>query len=33
VAADGGGNWATDPNYPSKVIGVYERMIAAAGGS
>lgn len=29
----GGGKWATDPNYASKVIGVYDRMIAAAGGS
>ena len=25
----GHGNWATDPNYASKVIGVYNRMIAA----
>jgi Mannosyl-glycoprotein endo-beta-N-acetylglucosaminidase len=28
----GGGKWATDPSYASKVIGVYDRMIAAAGG-
>jgi hypothetical protein len=28
----GRGNWATDPNYASKVIGVYNRMIAAAKG-
>ena len=30
----GHGNWATDPNYASKVIGVYNRMIAsrASGG-
>jgi peptidoglycan hydrolase CwlO-like protein len=27
----GRGNWATDPNYSSKVIGVYNRMIAAKG--
>jgi flagellum-specific peptidoglycan hydrolase FlgJ len=25
----GHGNWATDPSYASKVIGVYNRMIAA----
>jgi predicted nucleic acid-binding Zn-ribbon protein len=25
----GHGNWATDPNYASKVIGVYNRMIAS----
>jgi hypothetical protein len=24
----GRGNWATDPNYSSKVIGVYNRMVA-----
>jgi uncharacterized protein YlxW (UPF0749 family) len=29
----GNGKWATDPSYSSKVIGVYDRMIAAAGGS
>jgi flagellum-specific peptidoglycan hydrolase FlgJ len=28
----GHGNWATDPNYASKVIGVYNRMIAMAKG-
>jgi peptidoglycan hydrolase CwlO-like protein len=28
----GHGNWATDPNYASKVIGIYNRMIAAAKG-
>ena len=28
----GRGNWATDPNYASKVIGVYNRMVAAAKG-
>ena len=27
----GRGNWATDPSYSSKVIGVYNRMIAAKG--
>lgn len=27
----GRGNWATDPNYASRVIGVYNRMIAAKG--
>jgi peptidoglycan hydrolase CwlO-like protein len=27
----GRGNWATDPNYSPKVIGVYNRMIAAKG--
>jgi hypothetical protein len=25
----GHGNWATDPNYASKVIGVYNRMVAS----
>ncbi len=25
----GHGNWATDPNYATKVIGVYNRMIAS----
>jgi uncharacterized protein YlxW (UPF0749 family) len=29
----GGGKWASDPNYSSKVIGTYDKMIAAAGGS
>jgi phage shock protein A len=28
----GHGNWATDPNYASKVIGVYNRMVASRGG-
>ena len=28
----GHGNWATDPNYASKVIGVYNRMISLAKG-
>jgi peptidoglycan hydrolase CwlO-like protein len=27
----GRGNWATDPNYAPKVIGVYNRMIATKG--
>ena len=27
----GRGNWATDPNYSSKVMGVYNRMIATKG--
>ena len=27
----GHGNWATDPNYASKVIGVYNRMIQSRG--
>jgi peptidoglycan hydrolase CwlO-like protein len=27
----GRGNWATDPNYSSKVIGIYNRMIASKG--
>jgi peptidoglycan hydrolase CwlO-like protein len=27
----GRGNWATDPNYASKVIGIYNRMIAIKG--
>jgi peptidoglycan hydrolase CwlO-like protein len=27
----GRGNWATDPNYASKVIGIYNRMIATKG--
>ena len=27
----GRGNWATDPNYSSKVIGVYNRMVATKG--
>ena len=26
----GHGNWATDPNYSAKVIGVYHRMVAWA---
>jgi flagellum-specific peptidoglycan hydrolase FlgJ len=26
----GHGNWATDPNYASKVIAVYQRMVAFA---
>jgi uncharacterized protein YlxW (UPF0749 family) len=29
----GHGNWATDPNYASKVIGVYNRMVGAAKGA
>jgi hypothetical protein len=29
----GHGNWATDPNYASKVIGVYQRMVAFAQGA
>ena len=28
----GHGNWATDPNYSGKVIGVYRAMVAAAQG-
>jgi peptidoglycan hydrolase CwlO-like protein len=28
----GHGNWATDPNYAGKVIGVYRSMVAAAQG-
>ncbi len=28
----GHGNWATDPNYASKVIGIYNRMVASRGG-
>ena len=28
----GHGNWATDPNYASKVIGVYHHMVAYAQG-
>jgi peptidoglycan hydrolase CwlO-like protein len=27
----GHGNWATDPNYASKVIGVFNRMVASRG--
>jgi flagellum-specific peptidoglycan hydrolase FlgJ len=27
----GNGNWATDPNYASKVIDLYNRMRADAG--
>jgi peptidoglycan hydrolase CwlO-like protein len=27
----GRGNWATDPNYSAKVIGIYNRMIATKG--
>jgi flagellum-specific peptidoglycan hydrolase FlgJ len=26
----GGGNWATDPTYAPKVIGLYSQMIAWA---
>jgi Mannosyl-glycoprotein endo-beta-N-acetylglucosaminidase len=29
----GGGNWATDGAYSSKVLGTYDKMIASAGGS
>jgi Mannosyl-glycoprotein endo-beta-N-acetylglucosaminidase len=29
----GGGKWATDPGYSSKVLGTYDKMIAVAGGS
>jgi uncharacterized protein YlxW (UPF0749 family) len=29
----GNGKWATNPNYASEVLGTYDRMIAAAGGS
>ena len=29
----GHGNWATDPTYAGKVIGVYHSMTAFAGGS
>ena len=28
----GNGKWATDPNYSSKVLGTYDKMIADAGG-
>jgi flagellum-specific peptidoglycan hydrolase FlgJ len=28
----GHGNWATDPNYAGKVIGVYRAMVAFAQG-
>ena len=27
----GRGNWATDPNYSAKVIGIYNRMVATKG--
>jgi hypothetical protein len=29
----GGGKWASDPGYSSKVLGTYDKMVAAAGGS
>jgi Mannosyl-glycoprotein endo-beta-N-acetylglucosaminidase len=29
----GGGKWASDPAYSSKVLGTYDKMIAVAGGS
>ena len=29
----GGGKWASDPSYSSKVLGTYDKMIAAAEGS
>jgi hypothetical protein len=29
----GGGKWASDGGYASKVLGAYDKMIAAAGGS
>ena len=28
----GHGNWATDPNYSSKVIGIYKQMVTSAQG-
>jgi len=28
----GNGKWATDPNYSSKVLGTYDKMIADSGG-
>jgi flagellum-specific peptidoglycan hydrolase FlgJ len=28
----GHGNWATDPNYSAKVIGIYKQMVAYAQG-
>ena len=28
----GHGNWATDPNYSGKVIGVYDAMVTFAQG-
>jgi flagellum-specific peptidoglycan hydrolase FlgJ len=28
----GHGNWATDPNYASKVTGVYNRMVESRNG-
>jgi hypothetical protein len=28
----GHGNWATDPNYSGKVVGVYNSMAAFANG-
>ena len=28
----GHGNWATDPNYSGKVIGVYRAMVAFSAG-
>ena len=28
----GHGNWATDPNYSGKVIGIYKQMVAYAQG-
>jgi hypothetical protein len=28
----GHGNWATDPNYSGKVVGVYRSMVAASQG-
>ncbi len=29
----GSGRWASNPNYASEVIGIYDRMITAAEGS
>ena len=29
----GGGKWASDPSYSSKVLGTYDKMLAAAEGS
>ena len=29
----GHGNWATDPNYSGKVIGIYKQMVAYAANA